>query len=69
MWSKFVYYTSEKGFQFHMEIEFEIEIFARKRNELIENKNLLFVFEVLSPLQGGSYRLSESLTARNILTN
>ena len=35
MWSKFVYYTSEKGFQFHMEIEFEIEIFARKRNELI----------------------------------
>ena len=69
MWSKFVYYTSEKGLQFHMEIEFEIEIFARKRNELIENKNLLFVFEVLSPLQGGSYHLSESLTARNILTN
>ena len=68
MWSKFVYHTSEKGFQFHMEIEFEIEIFARKRNELIENK-CIFVFEVLSPLQGGSYHLSESLTARNILTN
>lgn len=51
-----------------MEIEFEIEIFARKRNELIENK-CTFVLEVLSPLQGGSYHLSESLTARNILTN
>lgn len=31
-----------------MEIEFEIEIFARKRNELIENK-CIFVFEVFYP--------------------